>query len=187
MNRYMTYTYLFVIRNYVCYLLQFYLVKTNLRYTFFQAEKASPTLTLSHAELIHIRSALSRSKLEQFDDPDLRAEVEKGNICFQCHKTKFSLLFNRKQQCQLCQRNVCSRCISKVKIQLFNPFFASNFSCDFTKFFFRFFQAKLPEVSNVPVNALSPVSNGHQHEMSLHHHPQPTLRRPSLIEQTTSK
>jgi len=75
-----------------------------------------------------------------------------------CHKTKFNLFFNRKQQCQLCQRNVCSRCISK---------------------------AKLPEVSNVPVNALSPVSNGQHHEMSLHH-PQPTSRRPSLIEQTTS-
>ena len=113
------------------------LFKINLRYTFFQAEKASPTLTLSHAELIHIRSALSRSKLEQFDDPDLRAEVEKGHICFQCHKTKFSLLFNRKQQCQLCQRNVCSRCISKVKKSFF---FWKQFFVRFHEiFFFEFF------------------------------------------------
>ena len=82
---------------------------------FFKAEKATSTLTLSYEELKHIRSALSRHKLESLCDPDLKAEIEKGSVCFHCYKTKFSLFFNRKQQCQLCLRNICSRCISKVR------------------------------------------------------------------------
>ena len=81
----------------------------------FKAEKATSTLTLSYEELKHIRSALSRHKLESLCDPDLKAEIEKGSVCFHCYKTKFSLFFNRKQQCQLCLRNICSRCISKVR------------------------------------------------------------------------
>ena len=88
----------------------------------FQAEKSTPTLTLSHEELIHIRSALSRNKLESLCDPDLKAQIEKGNICFHCTKTKFNIFFHRKQQCELCQRTVCTRCISKVRDISYNYF-----------------------------------------------------------------
>jgi hypothetical protein len=101
------------------------------------AEKASPTLTLSHSELTHIRSALSRAKLESMA-PDLKSEIVNGNKCFLCTKTKFSLFFNRRHTCQLCQQSVCSRCISK---------------------------AKLPEdqrFDNIPVFALSPGQNSPQ-------------------------
>lgn len=79
------------------------------------AEKASPTLTLSHSELTHIRSALSRAKLESLP-PDLKSDIVKGNLCFLCTKTKFMLFLNRRHQCQLCQQSVCSKCISKAKL-----------------------------------------------------------------------
>merc|ERR1719414_2540917 len=79
------------------------------------AEKASPTLTLSHSELTHVRSALSRAKLESFP-PDLKSDIIKGNLCFLCTKTKFMLFLNRRHQCQLCQQSVCSKCISKAKL-----------------------------------------------------------------------
>merc|ERR1719219_2114126 len=49
-----------------------------------RAEKATSTLTLSYEELKHIRSALSRHKLESLCDPDLKAEIEKGSVCFHC-------------------------------------------------------------------------------------------------------
>jgi len=82
---------------------------------FFQAEKASPTLTLSHSELTQIRSALSRAKLESLP-PDLMNDIVKGNLCFLCTKTKFMMFLNRRHQCQLCQQSVCSKCISKAKL-----------------------------------------------------------------------
>ena len=90
-----------------------FLVMVLIRFWLFQAEKASPTLTLSHSELTHIRSALSRAKLESFP-PDLKSDIIKGNLCFLCTKTKFMLFLNRRHQCQLCQQSVCSKCISKV-------------------------------------------------------------------------
>lgn len=83
--------------------------------SYHKAEKASPTLALSHSELTHIRSALSRAKLESLA-PDLKSEIVKGNICFLCTKTKFTLFFTRRHHCQLCQQNVCSKCISKAKL-----------------------------------------------------------------------
>ena len=116
-----------------------------------KAEKASPTLTLSHSELMHIRSALSRAKLESLA-PDLKSEIVKGNVCFLCTKTKFSMFFNRRHQCQLCQQSVCSKCISKVRFKLSSPLFSPNY-------FPMFLQAKLPEhqrFDNIPVFALSP-------------------------------
>ena len=86
---------------------------------FFQAEKASPTLTLSHSELTQIRSALSRAKLESLP-PDLMNDIVKGNLCFLCTKTKFMMFLNRRHQCQLCQQSVCSKCISKVCTHVFS-------------------------------------------------------------------
>lgn len=120
---------------------------------FFQAEKASPTLTLSHSELTQIRSALSRAKLESLP-PDLMNDIVKGNLCFLCTKTKFMMFLNRRHQCQLCQQSVCSKCISKVCTYMY--FHVLEFSS------LHSFQAKLPDdqrFDNVPLFALSPGQN----------------------------
>ena len=135
-------------------------------YFFFQAEKASPTLTLSHSELTQIRSALSRAKLESLP-PDLMNDIVKGNLCFLCTKTKFMLFLNRRHQCQLCQQSVCSKCISKVWTYL-GHYYKSLFfvqKVNFDKTLYRVY-LKDPNDTNLhrPTPTYTNLPKRHQHQ-----------------------
>ena len=48
-------------------------------------------------------------------DGTMKEDVEKGKICFLCMKSKFGF-FNRGMKCELCSRQVCTKCFTKVCI-----------------------------------------------------------------------
>lgn len=74
------------------------------------------TLNLNLEEVAHIRSVLTRAELEALPlEGDLKEDLEQGRVCFLCISTRFSL-FNRGQKCQICKQNVCSKCISRMRI-----------------------------------------------------------------------
>ena len=72
------------------------------------------TLDLNLDEIVHIRSVLTKAELEGLPlDGNLKEDVEKGKVCFLCMKTRFGF-FNRGCKCELCTRQVCSKCTTKV-------------------------------------------------------------------------
>ena len=77
---------------------------------------ALQTLDLTLDEVIHIRTVLTKAELESLPlDGTMKEDVEKGKICFLCMKSKFGF-FNRGMKCELCSRQVCTKCYTKVCI-----------------------------------------------------------------------
>ncbi|KAK2153241.1 hypothetical protein LSH36_303g01013 [Paralvinella palmiformis] len=74
-------------------------------------------LSLTVDEVMHIRNVLTKAEVETLlVDPKLHDLVDKGKVCFTCRKTKFSLFGSWATKCKFCQRYVCSKCVSKVRI-----------------------------------------------------------------------
>lgn len=64
---------------------------------------------------MHIRNVLTKAELESLlVRPDLHQLVAKGKVCFTCLKTKFSLFGAWSTKCKMCNRFVCSKCVTKV-------------------------------------------------------------------------
>ena len=77
---------------------------------------ALQTLDLTLDEVVHIRSVLTKAELEGLPlDGSLKEDVEKGKVCFLCMKTRFGF-FNRGCKCELCSRQVCTKCSTKVQL-----------------------------------------------------------------------
>ena len=76
---------------------------------------ALQTLDLTLDEVVHIRTVLTKAELESLPlDGSLKEDVEKGKVCFLCMKTRFGF-FSRGCKCELCSRQVCAKCSTKVK------------------------------------------------------------------------
>lgn len=76
----------------------------------------SERLALSLEEIVHIRSVITKAELESLDvGVQIKENVEKRKICFLCLRTRFTF-FVWGVQCKLCDRTVCSKCCSKVRV-----------------------------------------------------------------------
>ena len=76
---------------------------------------ALQTLDLTLDEVVHIRTVLTKAELEGLPlDGSLKEDVEKSKVCFLCMKTRFGF-FSRGCKCELCSRQVCAKCSTKVK------------------------------------------------------------------------
>lgn len=74
-------------------------------------------LSLTLDEIVHIRTVLTKAELESLPvEGCVKEDVEKRRICFLCLKTRFGILGPWGQRCRLCERTVCVRCYSKMKI-----------------------------------------------------------------------
>jgi len=125
-------------------------MQARLHAEFLQSEHwatALQTLDLTLDEVIHIRTVLTKAELESLPlDGTMKEDVEKGKICFLCMKSKFGF-FNRGMKCELCSRQVCTKCFTKMEIPL-------------------------EQLSTIPVISLSPntptvLSNPNNESMSL--------------------
>lgn len=82
-------------------------------------EKSIQSLSLTLEELIHIRNVLTKAELETLMlnmGNTLYQELEKGKVCFTCKKTRFSFFGPWGVKCKMCQRVVCDKCSSKMRI-----------------------------------------------------------------------
>ena len=105
--------------------LTFFGSKYNSSFSIFQDHwtTALQTLDLNLDEIVHIRSVLTKAELEGLPlDGNLKEDVEKGKVCFLCMKTRFGF-FNRGCKCELCTRQVCSKCTTKVICRYFLLYF----------------------------------------------------------------
>ncbi|XP_066591675.1 protein spire isoform X2 [Prorops nasuta] len=74
-------------------------------------------LSLTLEEIVHIRSVLTKAELESLPvEGRVKEDVEKRRVCFLCLKTRFGLLGPWGQRCKLCDRTVCVKCYSKMRI-----------------------------------------------------------------------
>ncbi|XP_015432782.1 PREDICTED: protein spire [Dufourea novaeangliae] len=74
-------------------------------------------LSLTLEEIVHIRSVLTKAELESLPvEGRVKEDVEKRRVCFLCLKTRFGLLGPWGQRCRLCERTVCVKCHSKMRI-----------------------------------------------------------------------
>jgi len=96
-------------------------MQERLHAEFLQSEHwatALQTLDLTLDEVIHIRTVLTKAELEGLPlDGSLKDDVEKGKVCFLCMKTRFGF-FSRGCKCELCSRQVCAKCSTKMRIPL---------------------------------------------------------------------
>ncbi|XP_076057632.1 protein spire homolog 1-like isoform X2 [Oratosquilla oratoria] len=74
-------------------------------------------LSLTLEEVVHIRNVLTKADLESLPlDLTIKEDMAKGKVCFLCMKTRFSFFGPRGQECRLCKRLVCKKCVSKMRI-----------------------------------------------------------------------
>ncbi|XP_023290799.1 protein spire isoform X2 [Orussus abietinus] len=74
-------------------------------------------LSLTLEEIVHIRSVLTKAELESLPvEGRVKEDVEKRRVCFLCLKTRFGILGPWGQRCRLCDRTVCVKCYSKMRI-----------------------------------------------------------------------
>ncbi|XP_074605509.1 uncharacterized protein LOC141858615 [Brevipalpus obovatus] len=74
-------------------------------------------LSLSFRELRHIRKALARAELDSIGFARcVKEDIRRGKLCSACLKTKFRLFGPWPINCRLCERPVCSRCSTNVRI-----------------------------------------------------------------------
>ena len=78
--------------------------------------KSTVSLTLS--EISAIRKALTKAEVESLSvTKSMKNELQSGKICFNCLKTRFSILsLNRSYKCSICERLICTRCITSMQI-----------------------------------------------------------------------
>lgn len=74
-------------------------------------------LSLTLEEIVHIRSVITKAELESLPvGIHIKEDVEKRKLCFLCLRTKFGILSSRGVPCKLCQRTVCAKCYTKMRI-----------------------------------------------------------------------
>ncbi|PRD36711.1 UNVERIFIED_CONTAM: spire-like protein 1 [Trichonephila clavipes] len=74
-------------------------------------------LSLTLEEVVHIRNVLTKAELESLlVDPVLYEDIRKGKVCFTCKKIKFSFFGQWGVKCKMCERTVCDKCSSKMRI-----------------------------------------------------------------------
>ncbi|KAF7990778.1 hypothetical protein HCN44_000583 [Aphidius gifuensis] len=74
-------------------------------------------LSLTLEEIVHIRSVLTKAELESLPvEGRVKEDVEKRRVCFLCLKTRFGFWGPWGQRCRLCERTVCVKCYSKMRI-----------------------------------------------------------------------
>lgn len=79
--------------------------------------RALECLSLTLAEVQHIRSVLTKAELETLAvTQELRADLLERRICFTCLKTRFSFFGARPNTCKVCERAICDRCASRMHI-----------------------------------------------------------------------
>ncbi|GAB0100143.1 Protein spire [Sergentomyia squamirostris] len=77
----------------------------------------SDRLSLTLKEIMHIRSVITKADLELLPvEVKIKEDVEKRKVCFLCLKTRFSIFGPWGVLCKLCQKTVCSKCYSKMRI-----------------------------------------------------------------------
>ncbi|GIX80223.1 protein spire homolog 1 [Caerostris darwini] len=74
-------------------------------------------LSLTLEEVVHIRNVLTKAELESLIvDPVLYEDVRKGKVCFTCKQIRFSFFGQWGVKCKMCERMVCDKCSSKMRI-----------------------------------------------------------------------
>ncbi|XP_050520625.1 protein spire homolog 1 isoform X2 [Daktulosphaira vitifoliae] len=77
----------------------------------------SDCLALTLQELIHIRSVLTKAEIESLPvEGHFKDDVENRKVCFLCMKTRFGIFGPWGQECKMCQRTVCSKCCTKMRM-----------------------------------------------------------------------
>ncbi|KAK7874016.1 hypothetical protein R5R35_013423 [Gryllus longicercus] len=80
-------------------------------------QAAMECLSLTLEEIVHIRSVLTKAELESLPvEGHVKEDVEKKKVCFLCLKTRFGIFGPWGQICKLCQRTICGKCCSKMRI-----------------------------------------------------------------------
>ncbi|XP_033150032.1 protein spire isoform X2 [Drosophila busckii] len=80
-------------------------------------ERGDDRLSVTLAEIMHIRSVMTKAELEGLPmDVRVKEDVEKRRVCFLCLRTRFSFFGPYGIQCKLCQRTVCAKCYTKMRI-----------------------------------------------------------------------
>ncbi|XP_004530284.1 protein spire isoform X3 [Ceratitis capitata] len=80
-------------------------------------ERGDDRLSLTLEEIVHIRSVMTKAELEGLPvGVRVKEDVEKRKVCFLCLRTRFSIFGPWGIQCKLCQRTVCSKCYTKMRI-----------------------------------------------------------------------
>uniref|UniRef100_A0A1A9VXU7 Protein spire n=1 Tax=Glossina austeni TaxID=7395 RepID=A0A1A9VXU7_GLOAU len=80
-------------------------------------ERADDRLSLTLEEIVHIRSVMTKAELEGLPvGVRVKEDVEKRKVCFLCLRTRFSIFGPWGIQCKICQRTVCSKCYTKMRI-----------------------------------------------------------------------
>uniref|UniRef100_A0A2P2I985 Protein spire-like n=1 Tax=Hirondellea gigas TaxID=1518452 RepID=A0A2P2I985_9CRUS len=74
-------------------------------------------LSLTLEEVVHIRNVLTKADLEALPlDLTIKEDMARGKVCFLCMKVRFSFFGQWSVECRLCKRNVCKKCVSKMRI-----------------------------------------------------------------------
>lgn len=74
-------------------------------------------LSLTLEEIIHIRSVMTKAELESLPvGVKVKEEVERRKLCFLCLRTRFTLFGQRGVNCKLCDRTVCIKCFTKMRV-----------------------------------------------------------------------
>ncbi|XP_037045003.1 protein spire isoform X1 [Bradysia coprophila] len=77
----------------------------------------SDRLALTLEEIVHIRSVMTKAELEGLPvGIRVKEDVERRKVCFLCLRTRFTIFGQWGVKCKLCQRTVCSKCYSKMRI-----------------------------------------------------------------------
>ncbi|KAM8717964.1 hypothetical protein ACLKA7_004637 [Drosophila subpalustris] len=80
-------------------------------------ERGDDRLSVTLAEIVHIRSVMTKAELEGLPmDVRVKEDVERRRVCFLCLRTRFSFFGPWGIQCKLCQRTVCAKCYTKMRI-----------------------------------------------------------------------
>ncbi|UYV77885.1 SPIRE2 [Cordylochernes scorpioides] len=90
--------------------------------------KISPPaqLVLNLDEVVHIRHVLTKAELESMlftkGAPfPLYYDLVKGKVCFCCKQTRFSFFGSKGTPCKLCERIVCDKCTTRMRLPLECP------------------------------------------------------------------
>ncbi|XP_049822904.1 protein spire isoform X2 [Aethina tumida] len=76
-------------------------------------------LSLTLAEIVHIRTVLTKAELEALPvEGRVRHDAESRRVCFLCLKTRFGIFGPWGQRCTLCKRTVCTKCYSRMNIPM---------------------------------------------------------------------
>ncbi|KAJ6645771.1 Protein spire [Pseudolycoriella hygida] len=82
-----------------------------------EAVGVSDRLALTLEEIVHIRSVMTKAELEGLPvGIRVKEDVERRKVCFLCLRTRFTIFGQWGVKCKLCQRTVCSKCYSKMRI-----------------------------------------------------------------------